>query len=122
MILYLASDLLWASKIKGTAEAMGIHARPVRSLEMLQSRLGDSPPADPVKALVVDLEAGPLALELIGHLRSLAQHATIRVLAFGPHVNVDTLEAARVAGAELVLPRGAFASRLPSILRELDSA
>ncbi len=42
MILYLAADLLWASKIKGTADALSIPCRPVRTLEMLEARLGEA--------------------------------------------------------------------------------
>jgi DNA-binding NarL/FixJ family response regulator len=40
-----------------------------------------------------------------------------RVVAFGSHVDRDTLDAARAAGCEEVLPRSAFFRDLPSLLR-----
>lgn len=118
MILFHAADLIWATKIKGTAEALGLPARPVRSLEMLEARLADSP----VKALIVDLDAPETALALITRVRppdAPPQVRTIRVVAFGPHVAVDAMQAAKVAGADAVLARGGFSARMASILKEL---
>jgi CheY-like chemotaxis protein len=118
MILYLASDLLWATRIKATAEDLGLPARPVRTLDMLKARLADSP----VKALICDLEAPELSLELIRHVKAPAEGekpAAVRVLCFGPHVAKETLQAARDAGADEVLTRGAFDHHLPEVLMSL---
>jgi hypothetical protein len=65
MVLYCAADLLWATRIKSTADALGVPCRPARTVEMLEARLSDSP----VRALLVDLEAGENALALIRRLR-----------------------------------------------------
>ncbi|MCU0689481.1 MAG: hypothetical protein MUE97_07060 [Phycisphaerales bacterium] len=113
MTLYLASDLLWASKIKGTADALGLACRPARDEGMLRARLGDCA----VKAFIVDLEAGPVAIELIGVMRREAPG--VRVIAFGPHVATEMLAAAQQAGAERVMTRGAFAEALPNLLQAL---
>lgn len=119
MILFICADLLWATRIKSTAESVGVAARPARTLEMLEARLADSP----VHALVVDLEAGDTGLGLIERLRgpeaSEAERA-ITVLAFGPHVMTDLFAQARAAGADRVVARGGFAAQLPQILRTLD--
>jgi CheY-like chemotaxis protein len=118
MILYLASDLLWATRIKATAEDLGLPARPVRTLDMLKARLADSP----VKALICDLESPELSLELIRHVKAPAEGekpAAVRVLCFGPHVAKETLQAARDAGADEVLTRGAFDHHLPEVLMTL---
>lgn len=112
MILYACSDLLWASRVKGTADRLGVPARPVRSVEMLEARLADSE----VTALIVDLETGPLGPALIARA---VEAGGIRVVAFGPHVDAAALSAAREAGAHRVLSRGAFAERLPQLLAEL---
>jgi hypothetical protein len=53
-------------------------------------------------AVVVDLARDPD----LGALRAAAPDA--RILAFGPHVEDDRLEAARAAGADLVLARSRF--------------
>ena len=121
MILYQAADLLWATRIKGTAEALGIAARPARTVEMLEARLADSP----VRALVVDLDAPEAALLLINRLRgpnATPTERSVRLLAFGPHVAVEAFEAARRAGADRVLARGAFARHLPDWLKALDGS
>ena len=119
MILYLAADLVWATKIKATAQAVGVPARPARTLDMLEARLADSP----VKAVVLDLENAGEALAFIGRLRGPSASAAerqIKVLAWGPHVAADQLAAARSAGADFVLTRGAFDHRLAEILQQLN--
>ncbi|MBX3409731.1 MAG: hypothetical protein KF859_07575 [Phycisphaeraceae bacterium] len=119
MILYLASDLIWASKIRATADALGIPVRPVRSLEMLEARLADSSPA----ALLADLDAPEAALSLIARLRAHwadDKARAVRIIAWGPHVEKDLLQQARDAGADDVLTRGAFDHNLEHILLSLS--
>lgn len=118
MLLYFAADLIWASKIKATAEALGLACRPVRTLEMLEARLADSP----VRALLLDLDAPEMALTLLARLRG--ENATdaekkLRVVAFGPHVQKDVLQAARDGGATDVLTRGALEHNLEEVLLAL---
>lgn len=141
MILYLAADLLWASKIKATADALGLPCRPVRNMDMLEARLADSP----VKALIVDLDVAEMSLAMIGRVKGTGHRASgigeessagasvsndgqrsmpevsapIRVLAFGPHIEKNTLQAARDAGADDVLTRGAFDHHMDSVLTKL---
>lgn len=141
MILYLAADLLWASKIKATADALGLPCRPVRNMEMLEARLADSP----VRALIVDLDVAETALAMIRRIKGIGHRASgigedsipdssaspdvqclmpdasalIRVLAFGPHIEKDTLQAARDAGADDVLTRGAFDHHMDQVLMKL---
>jgi hypothetical protein len=43
-----------------------------------------------------------------------------RIVAWGPHVEVAKLRAAKAAGADAVMARGAFARQLPAILKELE--
>jgi hypothetical protein len=121
MILFAAADLIWASKIKATADALGVAARPVRTMEMLEARLADTPT---IAALLVDLDKGEEGLALIARLRG--QQATeretkIRVLAWGPHVAKELLQAARDAGANDVMTRGGFDGNMEEILMRLGS-
>lgn len=125
MIVFFATDLIWATRIKGTADTLGVACRPVRTPEMLAARLADSP----VRAMIVDLDTPDVALELIGRLRGWeADRANdggppatgrVRIVAFGPHMAKDDLQAAREAGADDVLPRGAFDHNLPDIMLDL---
>jgi hypothetical protein len=122
MVLYLASDLLWATRIKGTADGIGIPARPVRNIEMLRARRADSD----VRALILDLESPEMALEMLAEVRkpdgaASASSGRLRVVAFGPHVNVELLERARAGGADRVMTRGAFDARLVELLKELEA-
>lgn len=120
MIVYEAADLIWATRIKGTADQLSIPCRPVRSLDMLRDRLADSP----VSALIVDLEQPELAVDLI---RAVREHERasggrrIYALAFGPHVEKERFQQARDAGVDEVLPRGAFDRALPEILLKLSA-
>lgn len=120
MIVYCCADLIFATKVRSTAEALNLVTRPVRNAEMLQKRLDridDGKPNDPVTGLIIDLETGDLGLELIEQAK---QHETSpTVVAFAPHVMVDTLEAASQRGADQVMPRGGFTARLPAILQQL---
>jgi len=119
MILYLAADLLWATKIKGSAEAVGVKARPVRSLEMLEARLNERTPDEPVRGVLLDLEKPDEAFEMIGRLRGPAASEAdrrVRILAFGPHVLKELFQRARDAGADEVLARGALDRNLPEVL------
>lgn len=119
MILYHAADLIWATKIKATAEAVGLSARPVRTAEMLAARLADSP----VVALVVDLDAPETALALIQQVRAAAaarpDGRPITILAYGPHIAVEAFAAARQAGADQAIARGGFDARMSSVLKDL---
>lgn len=118
MILYHAADLIWATKIKTVAEASGFAARPVRSVEMLDARLADSP----VRALMVDLEAPDVALALLRRVREQRNDGSIRTLAFGPHVAAEWFDRARASGADLVMARGALNARMPMILKDLATS
>ncbi len=121
MLLYAAADLLWASKIKATADALGLPARPVRTLEMLEARLADTPD---IAALIVDLDKGDDALALIARLRDAraqGRERAIRILAWGPHVAKDLLQSARDHGANEVLTRGGFDANMEDILVRLSA-
>jgi hypothetical protein len=120
MILYCAADLIWATRIKATADSMGIPCRPARSVEMLEARLLDSK----VRAVIVDLDAPEAALLIIRSLRGTDGHTgldeagAIQILAFGPHVATELFQQARQAGADRVFARGAFDRQLPELLQE----
>ncbi len=139
LILYNAADLMWASKIKATAESLGLAARPVRTLDMLEARLTDPNPPHPV-ALLVDLDSPPeLALSLIDRAREFntshtatspdanPPHLTpntsrrLRILAWGPHVAKDLLDAAKSHGADEVMTRGSLNHNLDQVLVRLAS-
>jgi len=120
MIVYCCEDLLFATKIRSTADELGIGARPARNAEALGDRLNqidDGKLSEPVMGVAVDLALGDVALTLIEQAK--AHAAAPLVVAFGSHVATQLLESAAERGADFVLPRSAFTASLPQILDRL---
>ena len=121
MILFTASDLIWGSRIKRTGESVGLSCRPVRSVAMLEDRLGEGG----VTGLVLDLDVMELAESLVARLRgeeASPVERAVRIIAFGPHVRTDLFERIRQAGADEVITRGAFDRTLPDLLLGLATS
>lgn len=121
MIVYCCSDLLFSTRIRATAESMGIASRPGRDAAALTARLDqvdDGRCNDPVTGVLIDLDV-PEALELISHAKA---HATnVPVVAFGSHVMTDLLQNARTRGADFVMARSMFTNSLMDILERFRS-
>ena len=111
--LLLSRDLLFVTKITGTARALG--CRVVVAGDDARARAliaGERP-----RAVFVDLSAGDLVgPEPLRALQELAGPATPFV-AFGSHVDTRALAAARSAGCDPVLPRSQFSAELPALIR-----
>lgn len=117
MIIYCCADLIFATKVSSTCDALSVTSRPARNADMLQKRLDrveDGKPNDAVSLLLIDLDLGEPALDLIRYAR--AHSAELPIIAWGPHVAVDLLKAAGQAGATQVMTRGSFTSNLPEIV------
>ncbi len=117
MIVYCCSDLIFATKVRSTAEVLGVVSRPVRDAAMLTNRLNrveDGKPNDAVRAVLIDLEAGEHTLAMIGLAK--AHDASLPVICFASHVLTDLLMAAQNKGADQVLTKGAFTTRLPELI------
>ncbi len=111
-VAVMIRDLIFETKIKSTAQSLGINPAVVRSLSDLESLLASTG----IRLLIVDLNtAGPTAFDAI---RAAKKAASVRVLAFASHVDVDLASLANQAGADEVLPRSRFASQLPQLLQQ----
>lgn len=98
-VLVVSANLLDRSRIESAIRAAGLS---VASLDA----------SSPTRALV-DLSS-PGAIDRIEELTD----GGVDVIAFGPHVDTATLEAAAAAGATESLPRSIFFRRLDEIVRE----
>ena len=112
-VVALAADLMFASRIRGAAEAAG------RELVLVRRAAELAPTVERVGArlVLVDLDGrsgDPVAA--IAALKANATTAGVPVVAFGSHVAKDLLESARDAGAERVLARSAFVQRLGALM------
>lgn len=105
----LVRDLMFASRVRGSAPGAKVAREPDRLLTLLG-------PA--TRLVIVEVEAGG-SVAAIEAVRERVPSA--RVVAFGPHVMEEELAAAGSAGAE-VLTRGAFVKRLPELVRGAGSS
>ncbi|MCX5660429.1 MAG: hypothetical protein NTW19_12000 [Planctomycetota bacterium] len=117
MIVYCCPDLIFGTKIRSTADSLGVPARPARDAQALNNRLtrvDDGKVNEPVTGVLIDLELGEVGLSLLEQIKKF--DAAIPVVAFGSHVATEVLASARERGADFVLSRGTFSTQLPSIL------
>jgi CheY-like chemotaxis protein len=109
--ILLSNDLMFTSRIVGTGRDLGIPVVPVRSSSALLDLARRQPPT----CVIVDLANAGLNIgELIGGLHNLPLPP--RVVAYGSHVDTASLQAARSAGCDVVLPRSKFVEELPTAL------
>lgn len=109
--LLLCDDLLFASKVLGTASALKLAVRVAKTPAVLLDLAGQTSPT----CVILDLHCPGLDLaSLIARLAEVCPAA--RVVGYGSHVEAATLHAARLAGCDPVLPRSRFVEELPANL------
>lgn len=107
----LVPDLFFMTKIGTTAANLGIvveELRPNRAITACRN--------EPPELLLLDLDSPGDPVEVVRALKSGENTRSIRVVAFHSHVDRARGDAARAAGADHVMPRSAFAVKLPAIL------
>jgi CheY-like chemotaxis protein len=108
--LLLSDDLIFTSRITGVGRDLGLPIQAARSAEALVSLARRQVP----RCVIVDL--GNPGLDLADLMRQLGDCGTPRVVAYGSHVDTESLRAARAAGCDPVLPRSKFVAELPTAL------
>ena len=112
--LLLSDDLIFTSRIAGTARGLGLEVRQVR----VADRLPETAAQVRTRCVVVDLAFPGLDLPDLIRRLSEACDPPPRVVAYGSHVDAASLSAAREAGCRPALPRSKFVEDLP---RELPA-
>ena len=102
--LLLCDDLLFASKVTATAAAHGLTVRVCKTPVALARELTAAP-----AAVILDLQTSEL--NVAGLLAGLKVPRP-PVIGFGSHVDKDTLDAAKTAGCDEVMPRSRFVKEL----------
>ncbi len=111
--LLLSRDLIFTSKIMGTAQALGHRVTTAGNMALATTLIEQGHP----RVVFVDLGAGDLVSPAaLASYRKAAGPAT-RFLAFGSHVDTQALAAAAAAGCDPVLPRSRFSAQLPDLIR-----
>jgi CheY-like chemotaxis protein len=109
--LLLCDDLMFTSRITGTGRALGLTIKPIPSQADLEALASKEAPS----CVLIDLaNTGLVIADLVRKLRP--EGKVPYFVAFGSHVDAATLNAARQAGCDLVLPRSKFAEELPTAL------
>ncbi len=111
--IVVVDDLFFASKIRGTAEQVGVEVRFARTVDtLIQAAREDHP-----SLIIVDLHSincDPIALAK--ELKADEQLHSIPLLGFFSHVQTELQRKAREAGFDVVIPRSAFTRDLKDIL------
>jgi CheY-like chemotaxis protein len=112
-VISVVDDMFFASKIRATAEALGVNISFVRSQESLLQKARELKP----DLVVVDLHNQKLsAADVAEAIRGDDELHEIWLLGFFSHVEVELQRAAVAAGFNQVIPRSVFASELGKIL------
>jgi CheY-like chemotaxis protein len=112
--LLLSDDLIFISRVAGTARAQGLNIKSARSADALLTLAHQQEP----RCVIVDLaNPGLILTELMRQLAEVCPRMP-RVAAYGSHVDAGTLQAARAAGCDPVWPRSKFVEDLATALPE----
>lgn len=107
--LLISRDVFFASKVTGTAQALGLTIRCIGP-----EAVSDSLRTEDVGLVILDLDCpGATPAEIVS---AASVCDGVRMIAFGPHVHDTKLAAAEAAGFHDVLPRSKFSASLPQIL------
>ena len=108
--ILLSDDLIFTSRIVGTARALGLEMQIARTASELEAMARQSGPA----CVIVDLHHAGLDIPALVAALRLGPPCTI--VGYGSHVAADVLQAARTAGCDIVLPRSKFVEELATEL------
>jgi len=106
MILALVSDLVFRSKIRLAAEAIGEKVQFLKTVP------------EQISARMILFDLNDKSGDVITAIRQARQSwPDVPRICYGAHVETDLFAEAEEAGATLVMPRSEFVQNLPEILR-----
>ena len=112
--LALISELATQSQATAAATRSAAVLKTVASELALLAEAEQNPPG----LVILDLShPGLSAAELVPRLKALLG-SQVTIVAFGPHVHHERLEAARQAGCDVVISRGQFHAQIDQILAQ----
>jgi len=113
-IIAVVDDLFFASKIRGTAEQVGVTVSFPRKIKgLLESALQNNP-----AVIIVDLHAVRIdPIELARQVKADERLRDISLVGFFSHVQTELQQQAQAAGFDQVIPRSLFTKNLALILQ-----
>ena len=113
----MCRDLIFITKVKETAVDLGYSVIVASTESQAKSMIKEHRPT----VVLIDVTAGEAAAP--SAMRAYQELAGVGVwfVAFGPHVEVDVLAAAKAAGCHVVMPRSRFVAELPRLIQRFFS-
>jgi CheY-like chemotaxis protein len=108
--LLLSDDLLFISRVTGTARSLGLEIKSARSATEVITQAQ----AKTISCVLVDLHTP--GLDTFALVQGLKDAGSPYIVGYGSHVDTATLRVARDAGCDLVLPRSKFVEDLATEL------
>ena len=113
-VIAVVDDLFFASKIRGTAEALGVAVSFPRHADGVSEVIQRNSPA----LIICDLHSEKLdILNLAKTLKGDAATRDIPLLGFFSHLQIELESSAKEAGFDRVVPRSLFTKNLAAILQ-----
>lgn len=112
-IVYLVQDMLFTSKIREAAKAVGLTVQATREPAALVAAA-----AAAAKLVIVDLRL-PTALDALSALAGDPATKSVRSVGFIDHEKLDVMDQARERGCGQVMAKGQFANALPRMFAAL---
>lgn len=114
-IIVMVNDMIFAAKIRGTAEALGIKVHFAKTPAAALAKAQTTPPA----LIIADLHAGDNAPWMLAEAcKSDATLKDVPLAGFFSHVQTSLKTQAQAVGYDQIWPRSAFFKRLPQILEK----
>jgi PleD family two-component response regulator len=113
-VLAAVDDMFFASKIKGTAEHVGLQIVLVKSVERaIEKALEETP-----SIIIADLHSTKFdPFILAAKLKATERLRDVPLIGFFSHVQTELQRRAEQSGFDKVMPRSAFSKQLPEILK-----
>ena len=113
MILVIADDLLFRSKISTVAKATGVTVRAATTPDAAIERAREDHPT----LVLIDLDGGrPQPFEVLRRFSEDPELKSLSTVGFVSHVHADLVGQARALGIGQVFARSAFVTALPDLL------
>lgn len=113
MILVVADDLLFRSKISTAAKALGVVVRAATTPDAAIERAREDKPT----LVLIDLDGQkPAPFEVLTRFAADPALRSLSTIGFVSHVHADLVHQARALGIGTVLARSAFVAQLSDIL------
>jgi hypothetical protein len=107
LAIVLNRDLIFGSRIRSALATLGLESRFVSTAEQFVSALSQEP--NTVAIGIIDMN-GEVSWDVIREAGSRGDAGLAPVLAFGPHVDIESRRAAKAAGVTRIVSNGQFHS------------